>query len=182
MDVFVVGTDSALYHKWWNGSAWGPSVTGYEPMGGKIIADRGRRLGPNRLDVFVVGTDSALPQVVERLGVGSLRHRVRADGPRSSASRGRRLGAEPLGRVRGRDGLRALPQVVERIGVGSSVTGYEPMGGKILGRPRVVAWGPNRLDVFVVGTDSALYHKWWDGSAWHPSVTGWADGRVIVRF
>ena len=28
------GTDSALYHKWWNGSAWGPSLTGYENMGG----------------------------------------------------------------------------------------------------------------------------------------------------
>ena len=24
----------------------------------------------------------------------------------------------------------------------------------------VIAWGPNRLDVFVLGTDRALYHKW----------------------
>jgi hypothetical protein len=30
----------------------------------------------------------------------------------------------------------------------------------------VVAWGPNRLDVFAVGTDGALYHRWWNGSIW----------------
>ena len=46
------------------------------------------------------------------------------------------------------------------------------MGGVCSGPPAVVCWGPNRLDVFVVGTDSALYHKWWNGSAWGPSVTG----------
>ena len=37
-------------------------------------------------------------------------------------------------------------------------------------RPRpagsVVAWGPGRLDVFAVGTDSALHHKAYDGT-WH---------------
>ncbi|WP_433020406.1 M20/M25/M40 family metallo-hydrolase [Kribbella sp. CA-294648] len=31
----------------------------------------------------------------------------------------------------------------------------------------VVSWGPGRLDIFVVGTDSALHHKYWDGSNWH---------------
>jgi hypothetical protein len=36
----VTGTDSALYHKWWNGSAWGPSLTGYENMGGVISSFR----------------------------------------------------------------------------------------------------------------------------------------------
>jgi len=38
--VFVTGTDSALYHKWWDGSSWGPSVTDYEYMGGVISAFR----------------------------------------------------------------------------------------------------------------------------------------------
>jgi hypothetical protein len=64
-----------------------------------------------------------------------------------------------------------------------SVTGYEHLGGTIIGQPRVVAWGPNRLDVFVTGTDSALYHKWWNGSAWGPSVTGYEYmGGVISEF
>jgi hypothetical protein len=61
LDVFVIGTDSALYHKWWDGSAWGPSLTGYEGQGG-ICTSRPRvtSWGANRLDVFVTGTDSAL--------------------------------------------------------------------------------------------------------------------------
>lgn len=36
----------------------------------------------------------------------------------------------------------------------------------------IAAWGPNRLDVFVTGTDSALYLKWY-GGAWGPSLTGY---------
>ncbi|MDQ1537511.1 MAG: hypothetical protein QOE58_1904 [Actinomycetota bacterium] len=27
----------------------------------------------------------------------------------------------------------------------------------------VTSWGAGRLDVFVIGADSALHHKWWDG-------------------
>lgn len=47
----------------------------------------------------------------------------------------------------------------------------------------VVAWGPNRLDTFVIGTDSALYHKWWNGSSWGPSVTDYEYmGGVITDF
>ena len=57
------------------------------------------------------------------------------------------------------------------------------MGGACTSPPRVVAWGPDRLDVFVTGTDSQLYHKWWNGSSWGPSVTGWeAMSGVIVDF
>ncbi len=61
LDVFVLGTDSALYHKWWDGSAWGPSVTGYEYLGG-VCTDEPRVVswGTNRLDVFVTGTDKQL--------------------------------------------------------------------------------------------------------------------------
>jgi hypothetical protein len=61
LDVFVRGTDRALYHKWWNGSSWGPSLTGYEYMDGVIEGSpEVVSWGPNRLDVFVVGTDRAL--------------------------------------------------------------------------------------------------------------------------
>jgi hypothetical protein len=36
-----------------------------------------------------------------------------------------------------------------------------------------VSWGPNRLDAFVIGTDTALYHKWWKGSTSGPTHTGY---------
>ncbi|MDC6169252.1 M43 family zinc metalloprotease, partial [Paucibacter sp. XJ19-41] len=61
LDVFVIGSNRALFHKWWNGSAWGPSLTGYEAMGGICTSTpQAVSWGPNRLDVFVTGTDSQL--------------------------------------------------------------------------------------------------------------------------
>jgi len=183
IDAFVIGTNSALYHKWWNGSAWGPSVTGYEHMGGVIQGSpEVVAWGSNRLDVFVIGTNSGL---YHKWWNGSVW------GPSVT-------GYEYMGGQ-----IQGQPKVVawgpNRLDVfvigtnsalyhkwwngsawGPSVTGYEYMGGVIQGSPEVVAWGSNRLDVFVVGLDSALYHKWWDGVAWRPSVTGYEymGGRI----
>ncbi len=36
----------------------------------------------------------------------------------------------------------------------------------------VASWGPNRLDLFGVGTNGAMYHKAWNG-IWRPSSSGW---------
>src|ERR1035438_5245772 len=57
----------------------------------------------------------------------------------------------------------------------------------------VVAWGPNRLDVFGLGTDYAMYHKAWLGNSWQPqweylggkfnsppAVASWAANRLDV--
>jgi Peptidase family M28 len=45
----------------------------------------------------------------------------------------------------------------------------------------VVSWGPDRLDLFVVGHASAVYHKAWDGSAWQPAQDGYENlGGVVV--
>lgn len=56
----------------------------------------------------------------------------------------------------------------------------------------VAAWGPNRLDVFVRGTDAAMHHKWWDGARWSgwepqygglrsaPEVVAWGANRLDV--
>ena len=52
---------------------------------------------------------------------------------------------------------------------------WESLGGHIAGTPAAVSWGPNRLDVFAQGTHGAPLHKWWDGTAWGPSVTDWQD-------
>ena len=178
IDAFVIGTNSALYHKWWNGSAWGPSVTNFESLGGVCVGPAEvASWGPNRLDAFVVGTDSKL---YHKWWNGS------NWGPSVT-------GYESLGGI-----CTSMPEVVSwgpnRLDVfvtgtnsalyhkwwngsawGPSVTGFENMGGICLGGAEAVAWGPDRLDVFVLGTDRALYHKWWNGSAWGPSVTGYEN-------
>ena len=57
LDCFVVGTDSAMWHRWWDGSAW----RGWESLGGICTsAPAAVSWGPNRIDAFVIGTDSAM--------------------------------------------------------------------------------------------------------------------------
>jgi hypothetical protein len=49
-----------------------------------------------------------------------------------------------------------------------SVDDWEKLGGEIEETISAVSWGPNRLDVFVRGTDNSLYRKYWNGSKWGP--------------
>ena len=57
LDVFVIGTNSRLYHKWWNGSRW----SDWENLGGTLIAAPSAvSWGPNRIDTFALGTSSRL--------------------------------------------------------------------------------------------------------------------------
>jgi hypothetical protein len=56
---------------------------------------------------------------------------------------------------------------------GGWVEDWEPLGGKFDSEPAIVAWGENRLDIFGLGTDDQMYHKWWNGSEWGPSQADW---------
>ena len=48
-----------MYHKWWDGSKWGPSLLDWEPLGGVFIdsAPAVVSWGPDRLDIFGLGLD-----------------------------------------------------------------------------------------------------------------------------
>jgi Pregnancy-associated plasma protein-A/Repeat of unknown function (DUF346) len=176
LDAFVIGTDSGLFHKAWDGSAWRPSVTDWEGLGGICTSPpQAVAWGPDRLDVFVLGTDSALyhkawdgsawrPSISdwERLGG------ICTSPPEAVAWAPNRLDLFVLG-----TDSALYHKYWDGSAWGPSVTDWEGLGGICTSPPRAVAWGPDRLDVFVLGTDSALYHKWWDGSAWGPSVTDW---------
>jgi hypothetical protein len=70
-------------------------------------------------------------------------------------------------------------------------SGWESLGGIAIAGPATATWGPGRLDVFVPGTDGALWHKWFDGgwSGWEslggltthaPAAAAWAPGRLDV--
>jgi hypothetical protein len=174
LDAFVLGTDLAMYHKWWDGSAWGPSVGGYEYMGGICMsAPEVASWGPDRLDAFVLGTDHALyhkwwdgsnwgPSVTGYEYMGG----ICMSPPRLATWGPNRLDAFVLGTDRA-----LYHKWWDGTSWGPSLTGYEYLGGICMSPPEVVAWGSDRLDVFVLGTDNAVYHKWWDGSNWGPSAT-----------
>ena len=69
---------------------------------------------------------------------------------------------------------------------------WEDLGGVLNFSPAVSSWAPNRLDVFVTGTDSALYHKYWNGSRWSeyenlggiltsaPAAVSWGNNRIDI--
>src|SRR5260370_17986719 len=57
LDIFAVGTDSALWHRWWDGASWG----GWESLGGILDSPPGVvSWATNRLDQFALVTDHAL--------------------------------------------------------------------------------------------------------------------------
>lgn len=50
---------------------------------------------------------------------------------------------------------------------GGIVNSWEQLGNEQIGHKiAAVSWGPNRMDVFVIGTDKAVYHKSWKGNHW----------------
>lgn len=57
----------------------------------------------------------------------------------------------------------------------------------------VTTWASNRLDIFGIGTDNAMYHKSWNGSQWSsswealgsvfnssPSAVAWSTNRLDI--
>jgi len=181
LDLFVVGTNSAVFHKWWDGQKWGPSVKDWENLGGTVIFDPvSVAWGPNRLDVFAIGTDSAL---YHKWWDGS------SWGP--SISGWEKLGGtwteKPTVVSWGKNRLDIFlvgtdRSLYQKFWNGSQWNnGFVNLGGKFLHAPAAVAWGSDRLDIFGTGTNSAVFHKWWNGSAWGPSVADWENmGGTIV--
>ena len=45
---------------------------------------------------------------------------------------------------------------------------WESLGGIVTSSPASISRALNLIEVFVRGTDSKLYHIWWDGTAWRP--------------
>ena len=176
LDLFGIGTDGAMYHKAWNGSAWSPSPLNWERLGGVFTSEPAVvSWGQDRLDIFALGTD------------GAMYHKAWNGSAWSPST----LGWEALG------GLFTSPPAVaswgqdrlDIFGLGTdgamyhkawngsawspSPTAWERLGGVFSSPPAVAAWGQNRLDIFGLGTDGAMYHKAWNGSAWSPSPLDW---------
>jgi hypothetical protein len=86
---------------------------------------------------------------------------------------GRFLGAEPPRPFCSWRRQLDLPQVLEWQRLGSSPTAWDALGGVFNSRLAANSWGANRLDLFALGTDNLIYHKYRDGSGWGPSQIAW---------
>ena len=166
-DVFVRGTDNALWHRWWDGRGW----SGWEFQGGVLTSDpavAGRSGG--RLDVFARGTDDALWH--KSWDSNGWSGWLREEGALRSAPAVAAPGGDKLDVfIRGTDGA-----LWQKSWDGRGWGRWVSHGGLLSSSPAAVSWGADRVDVFVQGTDDALWHAWRDGARWY----GWEGGGGIL--
>ena len=165
VDVFGLGTDYALYHRFFDGTAWSP---GWESLGGDLTSPPAVVAQPDRLDVFVLAADHSMTQ-----------RSWTAAGWSDWITLGGCFTTAPVavvgafGRIdlfaRGPDGM-----LYKSAFVNSAWSDWTLLGGPLLAQPisasapSAVRWGADNLNVFVVGYDGALWMIAWDGVRWHP--------------
>jgi hypothetical protein len=181
LDCFVRGTDTAMWHKWWDGAAW----RGWENLGGTCQLGVGASSwSANRLDCFVIGTDSAMWHKwwdgTAWRGWESLGG-VCTSAPAAVSWGPNRIDCFVIG---------TDSAMWHKWWDGTAWRGWESLGGTCLYGVAAASWAPNRIDCFVVGTDGALWHKWWDGVAWRgweslggvcvdgPAAASWGSNRI----
>jgi hypothetical protein len=206
LDIFGVGTNNGMFHRAFNGGNW--EDTHWEPMGDATFtsAPAAVSFSLNRLDVFAVGNNARMFHNAwngmawtdwDDLGGGPFRF-------------------APAAVARGHQGLDVFALNLDgkiyhnhRGFDGSGWSGWEapgggapPSGGVFNNPPAVVSWGPDRLDVFALGTVSAptqpgktvneMFHLALDGNVWlpwaarggvfnsPPAVASWGPNRLDV--
>ncbi|MFT3909670.1 MAG: C1 family peptidase [Ferruginibacter sp.] len=183
IDVVVRGTDSAVYHKWWNGSSW----NGYESLGGQIQGAPAICSWANgRLDIFVTGMNH------------HLYHKWYQGGWSGWEDLGGMLSSEPTAVSWGNGRIdvfaRGMNSAMFHMWYDGNWHSWEDLGGTLGSGPAAASWSANRLDCFVMGMDHHLYHKWWDGKTWStwenlggtvmdsPGAVSWGKNRIDVFY
>lgn len=182
IDVVVRGTDSAVFHKWWDGAHW----NGWESLGGQIQGAPAICSWANgRLDIFALGLDH------------HLHHKWYHGGWSNWEDLGGLLSSEPTCVSWGPNRIDVFAK-----GMNSSMVhywwdgtwhGWEDLGGIINTAPAVSSWASGRLDCFARGQNNHLWHKWFD-NGWHgwedlgseiygsPAAVSWGPNRIDVFF
>lgn len=183
LDTFIIGGDSATYHKSWNG-AWSE----WENLGGfSLSAPAAVARGENRIDTFIIGQQR---QLLRKSWDGS----VWSDWENLGGLCKQGLAVSSWGASRlnvftiGADNA-----VWQKTWDGSVWSEWQSLGGLCLSAPAAVSTVENRIDVFVRGGDHAIYHKYWDGTSWSsnweslgglwlysPTVASWGANRLDV--
>jgi len=168
IDVFVRGLDNLIYHRFTGDG--GVTWSTWGPFAGTVTSDPAAvSSGFGKVAVFARGPNN------------DLIYRAWDNGWSAWQSLGGVLTAAPAasswgpGRtdvfVRGTTG-RLYRNYTDNSGISWSGWGYiegpfseaSPEADK----PAAVSWGSGRIDVFVKGTDNALWRRWYDNSLWLP--------------
>ena len=182
IDVVARGTDSAVYHKWWDGVHW----NGWESLGG-LIQDAPAicSWGNGRLDIFAVGLNH------------HLFHKWYQGGWSGWEDLGGLLSTEPACVSWGPNRIdifaRGMNSSMWHLWWDGAWHGWEDLGGIITTAPAVSSWSSGRLDCFARGTNNHLFHKWFQNgwSNWedlgsnlydNPGAVSWGPNRIDIFF
>jgi hypothetical protein len=179
IDVFARGTDGALWQR--TTANGGTSWSGWDQIGGQVAPGTGPAASgwSGHEDVFIQATDGTLWQKTWAASSGWSGWRSLGGQLTSSPGAVSRQAGITDVYVRGSDG--ALWQRTTANG-GASWSGWNYIGGQIAAGtgPALSAWQyyqgssfVNREDVFVKGTDGALWQKTWAASS------GWSGWRSL---
>ncbi|HEY1616425.1 MAG TPA: hypothetical protein VGG25_02340 [Streptosporangiaceae bacterium] len=179
IDLFAVGADGNLYQKTYN-NAWGnwaspvpPPPPGVAPGSSPAVSS----WAANRLDVFVRGTDNAIWHVWWNGITWS-----------NWESLGPAIVSSPAAVSWGFNhidlfGIGTDGNLYQKTWNGNAWSNWvspiapPPPGIAAGSSPAVSTWTANHLDVFVRGTDNAIWHTQWNGSNW----SSWdSRGKTIV--
>lgn len=158
-DVFVVGSDNALWYRHLTGTTW----SGWQRLGGVLTAKPASvSYGPNRIDVFVRGTDNGLWWMYWNGSAWSGWQSLGGVLTSAPAVESRAPGTLDVF-VRGTDN-----GLWYRSWNGSAWTAWQSLGGVITADPAVTSSASGRIDVTVRGTDNGLWYRYFDSTGWHP--------------
>ena len=165
IDLFINGTDGALWWEHWDGQTWGT----WKSLGGRLTSDPAAvSRSAGKIDVFVRGTDGALWTRTTYDGGNSWTdwysyggHLLAGTGPTAYNWPNQRVGWF----VTGTD--HALWHMWSEIGI----HGWQPLGGYLTSSPAAGSSADSTdqyVGVFVRGGDSALWVKGYEGgwSGW----------------
>jgi glucose/arabinose dehydrogenase len=156
LDLWVRGTDGALWQRTRTGTSWGPWVT---LGGGLASAPTAVSWAPDRVDVFARGLDGALWW---RSFTGRWNGWVWLGGSLTSEPE---VASWSPGRLdvvaRGADGA-----IWHRALTGAGWSAWGSLGGGFTTGPAIGSTGANRLDVFGRGWDGQVWTRRWNGAVW----------------
>jgi len=189
LDLFVRGTDNALWWERWNGATW----SSWQTLGGALTSSPAATSPGNGLiDVFVRGTDNALWERTTTNGGATWSSWYKIGGQILA-------GTGPAVCARGVNSLDVFVQGTDHVLYymhwdGTTWSGWHSLGAGLTSSPGVTSQASGKIDVFVRGTDNAIWYREYSGSSWSnwkglgglvasgtgPAACSWGTGRLDV--
>ena len=179
LDLFVIGSDRALWHCSYFGS-W----SHWESLGGTSTSDPAAvSWDKGRIDTFARGNDNELGHRWldgHWMGWESLGG-ILTSGPAACSWAPGRVDVF----------VRGTENMLWHKWYENGWSHWEWLGDGLSSDPAAVCWSVGRIDIFVRRLDNALWHKWFDGHwmGWEslggqltsaPAVCSWAKGRLDI--